>query len=133
ANGGTTPPPAPAPGGACLDANAATAGDCSALPATCTPGPSAQARCNSFKTYFTPKVAAAAVACLTALPAAQRCDATQAANCGHAALTQACAVPAVAQLCQIAATPCKTTAADCTTALSGLNDQGQQTVAQCVA
>jgi hypothetical protein len=128
-SGGTTPP-APA---ACLDTNAATVGDCAALPATCTPGPSAQARCNSFKTFFNPKIAAAAVACLSALPAAQQCDATQAANCGHTALAQSCAAPTVAQICQIAATPCKTTAADCAAAMSGLTAQGQQTVATCVA
>jgi hypothetical protein len=39
----------------------------------------------------------------------------------------------VGQLCQIAAGPCKTTATDCTAVISGLDDQGQQAIAQCVA
>ncbi|MGH7271904.1 MAG: hypothetical protein ACREJ3_15855, partial [Polyangiaceae bacterium] len=48
-------------------------------------------------------------------------------------LGQACADQAVAQICQIAATPCKTSAGDCAVMLSGLNSQGQQMVAECVA
>jgi hypothetical protein len=131
AGGGTAPPPA----GACLDTGAATVGDCAAMqPATaCTATPTPTQRCNAYKTYFAPKVAAAAVSCVTALSSAQLCDGTSVAACGKTALTQACPAPGVAQLCQIAAGPCKTTATDCTAMLSGLGDQGQQAVAQCVA
>jgi hypothetical protein len=100
---------------------------------TCTAAPTPQQRCNAYKTYYAPKVAAAAVSCLTALTSAQVCDPTQVAACGRAALAQACAVPAAAQLCQVAAGPCKTSAADCTSAISGLDSEGQQAVAQCVA
>ncbi len=133
------PGPAPAGGGtapaaACLDTGGATVGDCAAIQAgTCTATPTPQQKCNAFKTYFAPKVAAAAVSCLAALTSAQMCDAAQVSACGRAALAQACAVPAVAQLCQVAAGPCKTTAADCTSAISGLDGQGQQAIAQCVA
>jgi hypothetical protein len=124
-----------APAAACLDTGTATVGDCAAMQAStaCPAAPTPQQKCNAYKTYFAPKVAAAAVACLTALSSAQVCDPNQVSGCGHAALAQACPVPAVAQLCQIAAGPCKTTATDCTSALSGLDDQGQQAVAQCVA
>jgi hypothetical protein len=129
AGGGAAPPAA-----ACLDTGAATVGNCAAMQAgTCTAAPTPQQRCNAYKTYYAPKVAAAAVSCLTALTSAQVCDPTQVAACGRAALAQACAVPAAAQLCQVAAGPCKTSAADCTSAISGLDSEGQQAVAQCVA
>jgi hypothetical protein len=130
AGGGTAPPAA-----ACLDTGAAAVGDCGALQAAtaCPSAPTPQQKCNAYKTYFAPKIAAAAVSCLTALTSAQVCDPTQVSTCGRTALAQACSAPAVAQLCQIAAGPCKTSAGDCTAMLSGLDDQGQQAVAQCVA
>ncbi len=131
--GGVTPPPAPA--GACLDTGAATPGDCAAMQVAtaCPAAPTPVQKCNAYKTYFAPKVAAAAVACVTALSSAQLCDGTSVSNCGKAALAQACPAPGVAQLCQIAAGPCKTSATDCTSVVSGLGDQGQQAIAQCVA
>ena len=130
AGGGTV-----APAAACLDTGAATAGDCAAMqPATaCPAAPTPLQKCNAYKTYFAPKVAAAAVSCLTALSSAQVCDPTQVSACGRGALAQACPAPGVAQLCQIAAGPCKTSAADCTAVISGLDEQGQQAIAQCVA
>ncbi len=103
-------------------------------PATsCPTAPTAVQKCNAYKAYFAPKVAAAAVSCLTGLTSAQVCDTTQVSACAKTALAQACPAPAVGQLCQIAAASCKATPADCTAALSGLSDQGQQAVAQCVA
>jgi hypothetical protein len=78
-------------------------------------------------------VAAAAVSCLASLSSKQVCDATQTYGCGKAALAQACADPEVTQLCGIAATSCKSSPADCTALLSGLNDQGKEQVAACVA
>jgi hypothetical protein len=130
AGGGTAPSPA-----ACLDTGAATAGDCAAMqPATACPAtPTPVQKCNAYKTYFAPKVAAAAVACVTALTSAQLCDGTSVSACGKAALAQACPAPGVTQLCQIASGPCKTTATDCAATVSGLGDQGQQAIAQCVA
>jgi hypothetical protein len=132
---GTTPVTPSAPAAGCLDSTAATVADCATLsnPVGCTMTPGIQQRCNAYKAYFSPKVAAAAVSCLASLSGTQACDATHAAACGRTALAQSCPAPAIAQLCQIAATSCKTTAADCTSSLSGLNDQGQQAVAQCVA
>jgi hypothetical protein len=119
---------------ACFDTSSAAVGDCAAVPAggTCGAG-SAQQICNSFKTYFIPKAAAAAVSCLSGLSGNQACDPTQIATCGRNALVQACPASSVSQLCQIAATSCKTTASDCSSVLSGLNDQGQEAVAECVA
>ena len=132
ASGGTTPPP---PAAACLDTGAVAVGDCAAMQAStaCPAAPTPVQKCNAYKAYFAPKVAAAAVSCLTALTSAQVCDPTQFAACGRAALAQACPAPGVAQLCQIAAGPCKTTATDCTAVISGLDDQGQTAIAQCVA
>jgi hypothetical protein len=133
--GVTPPPPSPAPA-TCLDANAATVPDCATMKApdaTCAPFPFPQQKCATYKTYFDPKVAASAISCMAALSSKQVCDATFAYGCGKTALTQACPDPALGQLCAIAATSCKSTPADCTALLSGLNDQGKQQVAQCVA
>jgi hypothetical protein len=130
AGGGTV-----APAAACLDTGPATVGDCTAMQAStaCPAAPTPLQKCNAYKAYFGPKVAAATVACLTALSSAQLCDAAQVSACAHAALAQSCQAPGVAQLCQLAAGPCKTSATDCTSVVSGLGDQGQQAVAQCVA
>jgi hypothetical protein len=131
ASGGTTPP-----AGACLDANATAVPDCGTMKApdsTCTPFPFPQQKCTAYKTYFVPKVAAQAISCMTSLSSKQVCDATQTYGCGKAALAQACPDPAVGQLCTIAAGACKSTPADCASLISGLNDQGKQQVAQCIA
>jgi hypothetical protein len=134
-HGGSSPAPAPGQT-ACLDANASTVPDCAAMKApdpSCAPFPFPQQRCATYKSYFDPKVAAVAVSCMNALSSKQVCDGSQTYNCGKAALAQACPDSTVGQLCAIAATSCKSTPAECTSLLSGLNDQGKQQVAQCVA
>jgi hypothetical protein len=134
---GTVPAPGPVTDGrACLDTGATSMGDCAAMQApdpSCSSPAAAQGKCNAYKTYFDAKVAAAAISCLAGLTGKQACDPSQTSNCARWALAQACPDPAVAQLCQIAASSCKTTPGDCTSMLSGLNPQGQQAVAQCVA
>jgi hypothetical protein len=100
---------------------------------SCAPFPRAQQRCHVYQANFDPKVAAAAVYCMTLLSANQVCDLTQATACARSALTQACVDSSVTQLCQIAAQPCRTTEPDCAAMLSGLNESGQRGVAQCVA
>ncbi len=128
---GTTPPAA-----GCLDQGAATIPDCSTLQApspACPAFTTAQQKCAAYKNNFDTKVAASAVACLASSTAAQLCDPTRPLACAKAALAQACPDPNVGQLCQIAAGPCKSSPSDCTTTLSGLNSQGQQSIAQCVA
>jgi hypothetical protein len=70
---------------------------------------------------------------MTALTGAQQCDPSQADRCAMSALAQACADGSVAQLCGIAALVCKATVGDCSTLVSGLDSQGKQQVAQCVA
>jgi hypothetical protein len=135
AHGGAAPAPTPAPA-ACLDANATTVPDCAGMKApdtTCAPFPFPSQRCAAYKAYFSAKVAASAVSCMNGLSSKQVCDATFAYNCGKTALAQACPDPQVGQLCAIAATSCKSTPAECTSLLSGLNDQGKQQVAQCVS
>jgi hypothetical protein len=101
-------------------------------PPACPAAASPSARCNVFKANFDPKVAVVAVSCVAAL-GAQMCDPAKTSACTKAALIQACPDPSVSQLCQIASAPCKTTASDCAGLLSGLNEEGQQRVAQCVA
>jgi hypothetical protein len=121
---------------ACLDATAATVPDCSSVKApdaTCAPSAVAQQRCSVIKTYYDPKIAAQAISCMASLSSKQVCDATQTAACSKSALARACPDPALGQLCSIATTPCKAVQADCMTLLSGLNDQGQEKVAACVA
>jgi hypothetical protein len=121
---------------ACLDTGAAPTVDCATMAPpdrSCAPFPQAQARCKAYNANFDPKVAAAAVYCMTLLSSKDVCDLTLATTCAENALEQACADPSVVQLCGIAAGPCHTTAADCDVLLSGLNDGGQQAVAQCVA
>jgi len=128
-------PAAPAPA-ACLDNGAAPAGDCSAIKpadATCGRVSTAPQKCNAYKTYFDAKIAALAVACVTSLSSRQLCDPSQQLICAKTALAQACADPSVVQLCQIAATSCKITPGECSALLSGLNEDGQQAIAQCVA
>jgi hypothetical protein len=67
------------------------------------------------------------------LSGAAQCDSQHAYDCGKSALAQACPDQTVGQLCQIASGPCKVAQNDCVTMLSGLNSQGQDAVAQCVA
>ncbi len=132
-----TAPMTPAPAaGACLDQGATTVADCATIKApspSCAAYTTATQKCAAYKSNFTAKVAASAISCLASSTAAQLCDATRPLACAQTALGQACADTTVAQLCQIAATPCKVTAAACASILSGLSSQGQQAVAQCVA
>jgi hypothetical protein len=125
---------APAP--SCLDGDAADPGDCSAMQSpdpTCAPPATARQKCAAVQSYFAPKVAAAAVACMTALTARQACDPAQSDLCATGALALACLDPSVRQLCSIATTVCKTTAGECAAIVSGLNDHGKEQVAQCVS
>ena len=130
---GPTPPPAPA---GCLDTGQTTVGSCSQMQApdpSCASSNFGQSRCNVYTQFFDPKVAAAAVKCEVGLSSKQVCDSSQSYNCGKAALLQACPDAQVAQFCAIATGPCKISASDCSAMVSGLNDQGQQQVATCVA
>jgi hypothetical protein len=125
-----------APSAACLDNGPATVGDCGAArppDPSCLGASLTQQRCAASKAYFAPKVAAAAVSCMTALSSQAVCDPSQSDNCAKAALAQACPDSSVAQLCGIAAASCKSNASDCTALLSGLTNQAKAQVAQCVA
>jgi hypothetical protein len=129
-------PPDDEAAGVCLDTGPAPTLDCSTMASpdpSCAPFPQARERCAAYQTNFDPKVAAAAVYCMTLLSSKEVCDPAQATSCATRALTDACDDPAVVQLCRIASGPCKTSPAECSTLLSGLNDGGQEAVAQCVA
>ena len=136
------PPPAPLPTGAddptstCLDELAAPLPDCALVHApdpSCAPFPFPYQKCESYRAYFDPKIAAVAVACLAGLSSRQLCDRGQIDACGTNALSEACEDPTAGQLCAIAATSCKTSSTECASILSGLNDQAKQLVAKCIA
>ena len=131
-----TPTPSPTPPSGCLDSSSTTVPACSTMPAvdsSCSANAFPAQKCGAYNAYFSPKVAASAIGCLSKLSGKQLCDSSQVYACGKTALSQACPDNSVAQLCGIAATSCKSTAADCTALLSGLNDAGKQQVAQCIA
>lgn len=129
------PEPAPPATEGCLDTEAMTVPDCSEVKVD--PGCGIRSfvmqRCNTYRTYLDPKVATVAISCMAGLSPKQLCDATNTYGCGKQALSEACADPELSQMCQIAATSCRTTAADCTALLSGLSEPGKQKVAECVA
>ena len=126
--------PTPIPTASCLDQGSVAAPTCSAsLTSSCSGNAFPMQRCQAYLQYFDPKVGANAVNCMNGL-GANSCDAQHAYDCGKAALAQSCPDnTTTAQLCQIAAGPCKVAANDCVTMLSGLNSNGQDAVAQCVA
>lgn len=120
----------------CLDSSAAVVGDCGTMRApdpSCAFSTAAAQRCAMFRTEFDPLVAVAAVSCMTSLTSKELCDAAQTESCARSALAQACPDSTVSQLCQVAAGPCKISQSDCSGLLSGLNDQGKEGVARCVA
>ena len=136
---GTSPtvtPAATAAPAACLDTGSVPVGDCAGVQpadASCGRVSAAARKCNAYRKYFDPKIAALAVSCMTSLSSKQVCDPSQPLVCAKNALALACSDPSVVQLCQIAATSCKITPGECSALLSGLNETGQQTIAQCVA
>ncbi|HEX8796557.1 MAG TPA: hypothetical protein VF765_36655 [Polyangiaceae bacterium] len=125
-----TPQPTPAPS-ACLDSGA-TQAPAVCNPSMCPSNPFAKTRCTTYAQYFDAKVGAAAVNCLNGLNTST-CDSQHAYDCGKSALAQACPDQTVGQLCQIAASACKANQNDCVAMFSGLNSNGQDAVAQCVA
>jgi hypothetical protein len=135
ATDGGAAPPQPTPANACLDQGSVPVPACQLQPlgASCTGSTFPAQRCQTYSQDFDPKVAAAAVGCMNKLTSQQLCDSSQVYACGNEALQQACNDPTTTQLCQIAATPCKVGAEDCVVMLSGLNNNGQDIVAQCVA
>ena len=151
------PPPPPAAGPVCDDSVATAAvGDC--------PGPGlptveggcgsfASVRCNDLKTALKPKVAAAAVSCITKLNGQERCDPNRIQLCGHLSLMNACAdVPPphaadagpaaestpVSKMCQgiidgCGASPVAPSMPECRQLLSGMSDAGREKTKKCMA
>lgn len=134
----STVPPPPSTGGegaGCLDTSTVSVPDCNSLKIdpSCGIKSFVVQKCNTYRDYFDPAVATVAVSCMEAMSSKQLCDGENTYNCGKQALSEACPDTELAQLCSIAATSCKTTAADCTALLSGLNDTAKQSVAKCIA
>lgn len=129
---GPAPAPSPSPSpSSCLDSSGGLTAICNMQ--SCSSNPFPKARCGNYATYFDPKVATTAIACMNNLSGANACDSQHAYDCGKAALAQACPDSTVNQLCQIAVNACKASQSDCVAMFSGLNSTGQDAVAQCVA
>jgi hypothetical protein len=115
----------------CFDTGSSPVPDCTQLhlSAGCT---YEQQKCAAYKAYFDPKVATSALTCMGSLGAGV-CDTAATNACGRTALSRACADSSLGQLCDVAATSCKASQADCSSLLSGLNDDGKEKVATCIA
>jgi hypothetical protein len=106
-------------------------------------------RCQDFKQTMKPRVAEHAVACLNALPPAQRCDTNRMSLCAHAALMDACPEPeatsnattpaadeittrcaSIAQVCSGAAF--SPSARECRATLAGLTAFGRDQILSCM-
>jgi hypothetical protein len=116
-------------GGVCSD-EVGTPGDCAAI--TC----SNFGTCDAAKANFKPKVAAAAVACIQALPGGSNCDALLVYGCKANALKGACPDTTAAALCATLQTRCAATsnpipAGECEQYASGLNAQGRAALQAC--
>jgi hypothetical protein len=137
---------------------AVTCDDSVGTPAACPPYPSeegegcglAAKRCADFKQTMKPRVAEQAVACLNALPPAQRCDANRVSLCGHSALMNACSEadaerPAatgttdeLASRCDSILHACATvglqpTMRECRASLAGMSTVGREKMAECMS
>jgi hypothetical protein len=120
---------------ACFDtASSPTPADCSQvhLSGGCAGATYAQQKCAAYKQYFDSKVASDALACLGTL-GSKVCDQSAANACGRTSLAKACVDRSLSALCGIATTKCNASTADCTSLLSGLNDDGKEKVAACIA
>jgi hypothetical protein len=143
----TTPPPP-----ACDD-TVGTAGTCPAPGYSSDEGDGCGAlptkRCQDFKQAMKPRVAERAVACLSALPPAQRCDMTRMNLCGHVALMNACPEAEGATVAGVAPTDELTTRCasiaqgcngmafspsmrECRATLAGLTTFGREQMASCM-
>jgi hypothetical protein len=116
-------------GGTCND-DVGTPGDCTT--ATC----SNFGKCDAYKVNFKPKVAAAAVACIKALPGGASCDALLVYGCGNDALKAACPDATVTALCTAMQTKCTATsnpipAGECEQYANGLNAAGRTALQAC--
>ncbi len=90
-------PPAAVPSVPACDDSTGTVADCPSPGYSADEGVGcgiiATKRCQDFKRTMKPRVAEHAVACLTALSAAQRCDPNRVNLCAHLALMNACPEP----------------------------------------
>ena len=102
-------------------------------------GAAATTRCNDFKLTMKPRVAQAAVACLTKLTAVERCDPKRVELCGHLALMNACdegATPTVSTACDRLAESCGASGLspspkECRLTMSGLREVGREALLDC--
>ena len=137
ADAGLPPPPPPAAN--CLDTGDAQPGACNAFhpDASCKAAPDfAGSKCGAYKAYFTPKVAAAAIACQAALSATSLCDGTQSDKCALTALKRSCPTTGTDYVsgCQAAAQvpACGVTLGDCLSYAGGLTQAGEDAIGHCM-
>jgi len=120
------------PAAACADDKGA-APACPALKA-CSGVVFPRAKCEAFRKYFKPRVAARAVDCLAHLSDKAACDACNAYRCGEVALKTSCPDTSADSTCmQIASTCHAVSVAECRLYLSGMNATGRAKIAGCLA
>ena len=102
------------------------AGGCSSFPFICD-------KCESYKQHFKPRVAERAVSCTLALSGKQLGSGCDTYACGDEALKSACPDASAQAACHNIAKQCKTTLAECSQMLSGMNQAGRAAVATCAA
>jgi hypothetical protein len=120
------------PAAACADDKGA-APACPALKA-CSGVVFPRAKCEAFRKYFKPRVAARAVDCLAHLSDKAACDACNAYRCGEVALKTACPDPSADAICMQIASTCRAiSVAECRIYLSGMNAAGRAKIAGCLS
>lgn len=146
------PAPPPPPAGPACDDSVATVGECPppgypTIEGGC--GSFASVRCGELKTAMKPKVAAAAVTCLTKLTPKERCDPARVVLCGHLAFMNACpereadvdagppAPSSAAAICHsiiesCGASPIAPSMTECRQLLAGMTDSGRERTRSCM-
>ncbi len=120
------------PAAACAD-DRGQAPACPALKA-CSGVVFPHAKCEAFRKYFKPRVAARAVDCLAHLSEKAACDACNAYRCGEVALKTACPDTSADATCMQIANTCRAVSlAECRLYLSGMNAAGRAKIAGCLA
>jgi hypothetical protein len=119
--------------------SAACADDKGTVPAcapmkTCSGVTFPKMKCEAFRKYFKPKVAARALECLAKLSDKQVCDACNSYRCGDLALKTACPDSSADATCVQITRSCRAISmADCRAYLDGMNAAGRAKIAGCLS
>ena len=111
-----------------------TAGGCNVMK-PCASFPFPRQKCETYRSFFKPKVAQKALDCLAKLTAKQTCDdACTTYRCGDLAIKSACPDPSADAPCVQITQKCKSVSmTDCRTYLAGLNAAGRAKMVSCLS